>query len=563
MLQRMIMIILILVIVIGGGFYAYQELMPPPVEETQGPVYATKEVVRGDISVGVETIGELQPSNSGGLRIPGNRNDPNGSFSALIEEYLVEEGEEVKQGQVVAKLSSPDLLTKIESKEQELLTAKEDLARMVGVPVEEVDNVNPSEGITISAPIEGIITDLDIEEGTELKQGTIARIVDNSRYEVEAKLFEPEYKKVKEGQKVVLRFPYFDGQYEGVITKVNPNRIPFTTKEGEFAQSFVYVVTIEGENMGLVQRDMEVRVGMRDENNSLFIHNFANMAKVKGFLKEEKVINTFKEAVVTELHVDEMAFIKKGDPIVTMAGTDTQTEIQEKINDIRKISTELRELKAKLDQLEVVAPMDGIVARFHRPVGESVNSGDWIGHLYTVSDMRMWTQVDDIDVLYVKQGAPVKVTVDALVGKSFEGVVENVSTMGESENGVSKFRVEIKVTGSSELRPGMQAKAFIDAGSSEDTLLVPLEAIFEEENQSMVEVLNDDGVTTKIVPVKLGLMNDRFAEIKSGLEEGDKVVVGSSDDLLPSQHIKSEGGLLPDKSDGGDGNSGDGGEGNK
>ncbi|NJD03602.1 MAG: efflux RND transporter periplasmic adaptor subunit, partial [Ruminiclostridium sp.] len=67
MAQRIIIIFLILVIVLGGGMYAYKELMPPAEQEASGPVYSTKAVVRGNIAVGVETIGGLDPSQQGGL----------------------------------------------------------------------------------------------------------------------------------------------------------------------------------------------------------------------------------------------------------------------------------------------------------------------------------------------------------------------------------------------------------------------------------------------------------------------------------------------------------------
>ncbi len=556
MVQRILMTILVLVIVVGGGYYAYQELMPPELDTGSEIVYATKEVTRGDISVGVEVTGQLETSSGGALRVAGSHRS-GGSFQAIIDEILVEDGDVVKQGQVVALLSSPDLLSKIETKEEDLKTKRKQLSDMCRVPVEEVDELNPSRGITIMAPIDGIVSDLDIEEGEELKRGTIARIVDNSRFKVEARLFEPEVKKVKEGQTVVLTFPYFNGEYEATITKINQNRIPYVPEEKEdeqFAKGFVHVVTIEADNMGLIQRDMEVKVGLRDENDRLIVRNFVNKAKVTGFIKEDKVINTVEEAVVTEVHVDDMAAVKKGEPIVTMSGEDTQKEIENKLEEIKELKTDIRELTAQLEKLEVKAPMDGIVARFYRDIGDEVGSGEYLGGIYTVKDMELWTHVDDIDVLHVKQGAPVRITIDALVGKSFEGTVEKVDTTGEERNGISKFGVRIKVTGESELRPGMQAKGFIDAGSAENVLLVVQEAIFEDDGKPMVEVLKDDG-TTKIVPVKLGLMNDRVAEVESGLEEGDKVVTGSSADLLPSQSIKNEGGLLPDTPDGNGGGS--------
>jgi HlyD family secretion protein len=58
--------------------------------------------------------------------------------------------------------------------------------------------------------------------------------------------------------------------------------------------------------------------------------------------------------------------------------------------------------------------------------------------------------------------------------------------------------------------------------------------------------LNPDG-TTKAVAVKLGLMNDRVAEVKSGLKESELVITGSSADLLPSQHIGTKDSIIPSK----------------
>ncbi|HHY61046.1 MAG TPA: efflux RND transporter periplasmic adaptor subunit, partial [Clostridia bacterium] len=111
--------------------------------------------------------------------------------------------------------------------------------------------------------------------------------------------------------------------------------------------------------------------------------------------------------------------------------------------------------------------------------------------------------------------------------------------------------------GSPELRPGMSARAFIEAGSAEDVLLVPVEAIFEEDGRSMVEVLNPDG-TVKVVPITVGLMDDRYAEVKEGLQEGELVITGSSADVLPSQRIQGRDTLLPSKPDEGSGGQGSG-----
>ena len=345
----------------------------------------------------------------------------------------------------------------------------------------------------------------------------------------------------------MLNFPYFDSYSEGTITYINPNAVPYKSSD-DFAETYVHNAIIEGDNQGLIQRDMEASVGIKDGNGN--INYFGNKAKVTGFLKDEKIVNTIK-AVVTKVYVDNMQNVKKGDPIVTMSGSDIQEMVQEKVDEIRELKTELQDLTAQRSLMEVKAPMDGIVAGFYRQVGESVGPGEWFGSLYTVSDMQMWAMVDDIDVVNIRQGAPVKITVDAVPGKTFKGEVTFVSNMAEQMDAkVSKFRVGIKVTGSGELKPGMQAKAFVDAGSAENVLLVPIEAVFEESGKTMVEVLKPDG-TTDVLTVKLGLMNDKLAEVKEGLKEGDLAITGSTDDLLPSQHIKSEGGLMPEASNNG------------
>jgi len=559
MTQKIIMIILILVIVIGGGFMAYKELMPEADRQAEGPVYSTKRVVKGDINVGVETTGMLNPSRSGGIRVAG---DYTMSAQFVIDEYLVKAGDEVKKGQVVARLASVNLESQTKSKLDELKMKKEQFENRTGMKFEDVRSMGISNGITITAPIDGVVYDFAIEQGAKLEQGdTIARIVDNSKFIAEVGLSSAEFKRLKAGQKVSLDFyPYFDGYYEATIKKINPNPVPYTPPaesggkddsgslvkdRGEYATGFVYMATLEGNNPGLIQRNMTAQVTVTDLSGT-GVQYLTNKAVVKEYVEEEKVISTLDKVVVTHVHVDNMERVTKGQPLITLAGSDVQELLQDMVDDILDLERELNGLLAQAELMEVTAPMDGIVADFYREEGESVGPGEWLGSVYTVTDMMMWCEVDDIDVLNVRQGAPVEIRVDAVANKVFEGEVLNVSTMGRNQGGVPTFGVEIRVTGGPELRPGMQARAFIKAGEAKNVLLVPVEAVFEEDGKTMVEVLNEDG-STKIVNVSLGLMNATHAEVKSGLKEGDLVITGSSYDLLPSQHIKKQNGLLPDK----------------
>ncbi len=564
MIQRIIAIMVIVMVVFGGGYYAYQQLVPPPDTDAVGTVYATKPVTRGDISVGVEATGPLNPSRGGGIQIPGARDygmpSPGGGTTFIIDEVFVKEGDAVSRGQLMMRLVAPDLKTQIDNKQSQIKAERESLADLLNVSVDQLDRVDPSRGIVLHAPIDGRITGLTVNEGQELRQGEIvARVVNDSKFKLVGKMTASEYAGFGElSTDALLRFSQFYGTIAAKVVDINKNAVPerlsdlndsLATGGSGDQYLFMHWVTIEAENPGLVNPGMMAGVGLAkksdepvDESKVTWLRFFS---PVDGFAEEERVLSR-AEAIVTRVYVRTGEVVKKGDPLISLAGDDAQRTIQDKLASIRDLNSELQQLWNKYDQLEVTSPMDGVVAYIEAEPGRTVQPGDWLGHIYNTGDMRMGSSIDDIDVLMVQQGSPVSVTVDALPGKTFMGEVMHVSTMGKDMDGITRFYVDIRVEGSDELRPGMNARGFIDAGSAENVLLIPLEALFEEDGQPKVEVLDPNG-TVRLVSIKVGLMSNRFAEVQEGLEEGELVITGSTADLLPSQRIQSQDGLLPER----------------
>lgn len=563
MKQRLIMIAVIVVIVLGGGTYAFRQLMGNQAEKTQGPLYATQPVVRGDITVAVEATGNLNPSKGGGLQMPGYRGGPmpSGSFTFIVDEVLAQEGDAVKQGEIVVRLSSPDLVDKIDELEGKIENDKKYLSELLSVSPDRLNQMDFSGDIKLYSPIDGRVIGLQAKEGEELKEGQIvAKIADDSHYRLAVKLSMAEFTNanIMVGQPAAVRFFDYSGVMPAKVTDVNPDPIPEDISKiyglNNPSYQYFYWIEVEGESPDLLVPGMKANVGLikpgvkfenstdwaMDENNVQWLQY---PTKVEGYPSEEQVLSK-ADAVVTKVHVREMQKVEKGTPLVSLAGKDVKATIEAKLEEIRNQEEELRRLQSLFEQLNVTAPMDGIVAYLDAQPGQTRQLGDWIGHIYTTDDMRMGVNLDDMDVLHVSQGSPVKVTLDAVPGKSFEGKVMFVSTMGQDKDGIPQFFAEINVKGGPELRPGMQAKAHIDVGSAKNVLLIPLEAIFEEDGQPKVEVLQADG-TVKVASVKLGLMNDRVAEVKSGLKEGELVITGSSADILPSQRLQSDDSFLP------------------
>ncbi|MEG2018320.1 MAG: efflux RND transporter periplasmic adaptor subunit [Clostridium sp.] len=578
MAKKIISLIIVFALVFAGGYYTCLQLIPDATQTNAGPTYATKPVTRGDLKVGINITGQLN-ANSGSSVVAPLPNGVEGSVKFVVEEVFVKENDLIKKGDPVVRLSTPNLAeligennNSLDKKYQELsdiqkeIDAKTlDLGKMINKTITSYSDVNPSDGIVISSPIAGRITGLSVKEGEKVKDGTIAKIVNDSKFKITFKCNTNEFPSLKIGQKVLLNYSVYEGYYEGVINDLNSNAVPNSDKI-----SYIHNGVIEAKNPGLVQPGTSVSVSTN--NNGVPGITLTYAGKVDSYLDEANAYTTQisdaatnKTVLATDVYVSDNEFVEKGQAIVKIAGNDVSKSIQDKIDLIKaeyaKIKTkteEIDKIKKSINnlmdfstKLMVAAPSDGIVAYQRYMVGDSFQasstSNRWdleVVSLYNSNQMSINTQVSDLDVNYVQQGATVEVTVDALPGKTFEGIVDRLYQY--TDNGKVVYNVNISVTGGEGLRPGMNTNCFVDAGESLNTLLVPIEAVFEEDFKQKVEVLNKDGIATA-VEIEIGLMNDRYVEVLSGLEEGQEVVTGSSGDLMPSQSVDKDNSLLPSK----------------
>jgi multidrug resistance efflux pump len=438
-----------------------------------------------------------------------------------------------------------------------------------------VSEVNPYDGIVINSPIRGRVTEFDIEEGGIVDDPIIANIIDDSKIKINFKMSAGEYTAMSKGQKVLLQYtrissnggytPAFEGFYPGTITKINSNAIP--SSDGI---TYVHDGVIEADNPGLVQKGMGVQV--YTENNGMPAVRLAFGGTVSSYVNERKVYSTIYSdsenttIIATEVPVSDNEFVEAGQMLLRIAGSDVTELIKQDIESIKSdyqriegIDEEIEEINRKISKameleskLMVTAPTDGMVSYVNYRVGDTIQasstSDQWslqLMDMYKTDQMFIYTTVSDLDVLYIRQDAPVTVTVDALPGEEFEGKVMNLNQYTDRD-GKTVYNVQISVVGREGLRPGMNTNCFINSGESLDTLLVPIEAVFEEDNKQKVEVMNENGEPT-VVEIEVGLMNDVQVEVLSGLEEGQLVITGSTKDLMPSQTVPENDTLIPSK----------------
>jgi HlyD family secretion protein len=184
--------------------------------------------------------------------------------------------------------------------------------------------------------------------------------------------------------------------------------------------------------------------------------------------------------------------------------------------------------------------------------------------IYDLSYLTMDISVDELDVSEVKVGQKVTITADAVEGKTYEGVVTNVSLSGTTSNGVTAYPVTVKITETDGLLPGMNVDAKIVVESVSNVLTIPVSAVSRGNSvlaQSDKSVSYKDGdkitlddsskpVGFKSTSVTLGLSSDDYIEVKSGLKEGDVVAVGTV--VQSTSTTTTSGGALGGMAGGGD-----------
>lgn len=182
---------------------------------------------------------------------------------------------------------------------------------------------------------------------------------------------------------------------------------------------------------------------------------------------------------------------------------------------------------SQLNETVIRSPINGQVIGKPIPAGQAVAPGVSTPMvLLTVADMsqmQIETQVDESDIGRIKSGQEVNFTVDAYPGKTFSGVVANVSQKANIQSNVVYYSVLVNVNFADHLlKPTMTARVSIHIAESKNALVVPLAAIKVNNGQQYVMVVKNG--KPQNTPVTIGLVGDDKNEILSGVSEGDQIL---------------------------------------
>ena len=190
-------------------------------------------------------------------------------------------------------------------------------------------------------------------------------------------------------------------------------------------------------------------------------------------------------------------------------------------------AADLAEAQKALQKAAMTAPFSGTIISVKAEVGEEVSSSDVILTLANLSELCVMAFIDETEITQVEVDQGVKITFDAFPGYVFEGRVLEVPIQGELSQNVVIYKVPISLEGieDANLKPGMTANLSIETASKENVLLLPVYAVQWSSEGNVVMVQDAPGQASMLIPVQTGITDGTYVEIIRGLIEGDSVVV--------------------------------------
>ncbi|TZE82883.1 efflux RND transporter periplasmic adaptor subunit [Calorimonas adulescens] len=465
--------------------------------QNEGVVTATQKVTRGPIEIKISGSGTLEPADEETIRL---------RRSGKLVQVNFKEGDVVKKGDLMYVIEDDNVALSLKQSELNL--------KQLNLEMEDLNKQKAGEKVT--SPIDGRITAINVNEGDSVNNGTVIATIESDNYfKFTAGISQTEIGKIKVGQSVNVFLPDYLASLTGTVTSVDSS--PQPTSGG----GIIYNVEVQVKNPGSLKGGEKV--------NATIITSSGNVQAFTTTALERAEVENVKAVLagdIEKLYVKANDTVKRGQLLATIHSDSIDSQIELQKMKIEQAMADIESKQQELKDMYVYAPISGTI------VEQNVNVGDDLSSLDTSSDtvdarivdyssMNVVIPVDEMDVGKLKVGQEVIITSDAVQGKTFKGVISDIADEGKAENGVSTFDVKVTMDKTPELKAGMTVNADIVLEKKDNVLLVPIEALKYQGQQPYVTKVG----STEPVKVEIGLTNEQYAEVISGLNEGDEVEV--------------------------------------
>jgi len=524
-MRRMVKIVLIAFILVGIA--VPQLSCGSESGETEAMESQIVTVERGTLTVEITAAGNLALSRTEDIAF--DLFYPEGT----VAEVLVEEGDTVEEGQVLAKVDPEEWDDELSTVEKALVTAQRNLSskeRAVTTAERQVTT------------LEREVSDKEDDVTTAERQVTAKELaVSQAQLDLETAEYNlSEIDEVKEAQDAIdkaesnleLAIMGLTGAFGGGLQTDFTYWSNLKTKaEEELAEAQQDLQDILEDKDITLSRDVALEVADKQ-------------LKVK---QKQLALNDAQIAVDEAKRAVEDAKLAVEDAKYDVEDArqdleDANHAVEDAQSDLNDAQQELEKAKSKSPL--IVAPFAGFITKVNVEGGDDIMTGTVAVQLADPNRFEADIMVSEMDILQVKLGGDATVQVDAMPGLSLPAKITHIAPTATIQSGVVNYQVKVEVQPLEQrqagqqpqtqispvipegfqLREGLTVTVTIIVQQKTDVLLVPNAAITSQGGQSYVQVVSPDGATEQRA-IKTGISDYQFTEVTEGLSEGEQILV--------------------------------------
>lgn len=489
--RKVAIIVTVILVVAAVALVAVVGYLRTQVRErfgSSGAEVLSYQVTSGTLSTVVSGKGVLSEDTLESITVP---------TGVELDEVLVEAGDTVTQGQVLATVDMPSVLTAMAS----LQTALEELDEQIA------DAADDAVSTTITTSVAGRVKLILAEQGMTVADcmaahGALAVLSLDGYMAVDIPAGE-----LAVGDTVT-------------VTREDGRELAGTV---DAVRSGTATVLVTDDGPGY---DEEVTVSLEETvlgSGRLYIH--------------EPLAITGYAGTVQSVQVTENRKVYKNSTLFRLTDTGTTHTYDALLRSRAEQEETLLELLQLQRSGAVLAPFDGSVYTVDHDESLAPTS---VATLTPDENMTISLSVDETDILSLELGQTAEITISSLSEEPFYGTVTSV---GRSAASSGTYSAVVTVPKEAGMLSGMTASVSIRITGVEDALLIPLEALHQTRNRAYVYTTYDPETETfgGEVEVTVGIMGSSQVEILSGLSQGD--TVWYTEELTVSDFFSGMGGM--------------------
>ena len=487
------MVPVVCVAVLGGWFI----LRPDKAQDTNVDVsYVQTTPEKRDLSNSLSGTGTLNPANTYNVK---------SLVAGKVLTSTIEEGDIVEEGTVLYTVDASDATTKAEQASISLQQAQRSYDKTVDRQY-------------VRAEVAGVVSTLKVAKGDEVTSGQeVAVIRDSSKMVLRLEFPAADAATFSVGQSAEVTL---DGTFEmltGTVTAVTGTDALST------GNLLTRTVTIAVRNAG----------GLPTAQAATATINGVNCIAAKCFeYQAERTLTALAAGTVTAINVPEGGAVNKDDIVLQISGEDLTEAIQSAAESLRSAELNMDNLQEAMNNYTITSPISGTIIEKNAKAGDALTAGADLCTIYDLSYLEMTLNVDELEILSIKEGQTVTITADAISDRTFTGVVTSVSAAGTTTGGTTTYPVTIRIDDTGDLLPGMNATAEIEVSSASNALAVPNGSVVRgnyvlvtKDSPSAANAVQDMTAPDGYVYVKIttGTSDNDSIEVTGGLQEGDTI----------------------------------------